>query len=169
MTDCFIFLLCPCSTILASFQSLSSLFICKYILFSRFQITFTIIILNSFQIDSLLLPLFFFFFLCSFTWIFLCLLILFRLLCFGCPLQAESLWFLLIVESAPCGWGWTSDLSRFPGWGSLSLCSGGWSWISSLWSAKKCPVVNFGVLMGLAWLGSPSFNAQCCVPVLLEN
>ena len=22
-------------------------------------------------------------------------------------------------------------------------CVGGWSWISSLWSAMKCPVVNF--------------------------
>ena len=48
--------------------------------------------------------------------------------------------------------GWTSDLSRFPGCGSLHLCSGGWSWISSLWSAMKCPVVSFGVSMGLAWL-----------------
>ena len=31
------------------------------------------------------------------------------------------------------------------------LCSHEWSWISSLWSAKKCPVVSFGVSMGLVW------------------
>ena len=33
---------------------------------------------------------------------------------FGVPfLQAGSSWFLFIVESAPCGWVWTSNLSRF--------------------------------------------------------
>jgi len=36
--------------------------------------------------------------------------------------------------------------------GSLCLCSGGWNWMSSLWSAVKCPVVSFGVSMGSAWL-----------------
>ena len=36
--------------------------------------------------------------------------------------------------------------------GSLNQCSGGWSWISSLWSAVKCPGVSFEVAMGLAWL-----------------
>ena len=30
-------------------------------------------------------------------------------------LYAGSLWFLFIVEVPPCGWGWTSSLSRFPG------------------------------------------------------
>ena len=25
----------------------------------------------------------------------------------------------------------------------LCLCSGGWSWISSLWSAVKCPVTSY--------------------------
>ena len=50
-----------------------------------------------------------------------------------------------------CGWGWTSGLSRFPGQGSFHLCSGGWSWISSLWSAMKCPVVSFWGSVGLAW------------------
>ena len=34
-------------------------------------------------------------------------------------LYAGSLWFLFIVEVAPCGWGWTSGLSRFPGGGNL--------------------------------------------------
>ena len=33
--------------------------------------------------------------------------------------------------------------------GSLNQCSGGWSWISSLWSAMKCPVVSFEVSVGL--------------------
>ena len=40
----------------------------------------------------------------------------------------------------------------FPGYWSLCLGSGGWSCISSLWSAMKCPVVSFGVSTGLAWL-----------------
>ena len=34
--------------------------------------------------------------------------------------------------------------------GNLCLCPGGWSWISSLWSAVQCPVVGFGVSIGLA-------------------
>ena len=40
--------------------------------------------------------------------------------------------------------------------GSLCLCSGGWNWMSSLWSAMKCPVVSFGVSMGLTWLWADS-------------
>ena len=90
---------------------------------------------------------------------------------FGVPfLQAGRLWFLLIVKSAPCGWGWNSGLSGFLGLGNLRLCSGGWSWISSLWSAVKvtssefCGVDGFGIA-----LGSSSFIVQGCVPVLLEN
>ena len=72
---------------------------------------------------------------------------------FGVPfLQAGRSLFLLIVDSAPCGWSWTSDLSRFPGWGNLCLCSGGWSWISPLWSTIKCPVVGFWVSLGFVWL-----------------
>ena len=64
-------------------------------------------------------------------------------------LYAGSLWFSFIVEVAPCGWGWTSGLSSFPGEGSSRLCSGVWGCISSLWSAKMCPVVSFEVSMGL--------------------
>ena len=30
--------------------------------------------------------------------------------------------------------------------------SGEWSWIPSLWSVMKCPIVSFGVSMGFAWL-----------------
>ena len=36
--------------------------------------------------------------------------------------------------------------------GELASVLCGWSWISSLWSAMKCPVVSFGVSMGLVWL-----------------
>ena len=28
-------------------------------------------------------------------------------------------------------------------------CSGGWSWISSLWRAMKCSVMSYELLMGL--------------------
>ena len=58
-------------------------------------------------------------------------------------LYSGGLWFLFIVEVSPSGWGWTFDLSRFPGWGSLCRCSGAWIWISSLSSAMECPVVSF--------------------------
>ena len=63
----------------------SSLCICNSILFSRFWIIFTIIISGRFPISSS-----FVWFgghlSCSFTcWIFLCLFILFRLLCLGWP------------------------------------------------------------------------------------
>ena len=36
--------------------------------------------------------------------------------------------------------------------GKLESVSCGWSWISSLWSAVKGPVVSSGVSMGLTWL-----------------
>ena len=71
---------------------------------------------------------------------------------FGVPfLQAGRSWFLLFVESAPCGWGWSSGLSTFPGWGNLCLCSGGWSWISSL----ECSEVSSSEFWGLVrlWTG----------------
>ena len=60
--------------------------------------------------------------------------------------------FLFFVERAPFGWDWTRGLSMFLGYWSLRLCSGEWSWIPSLWSVRKCPVVSFGVSMGFAWL-----------------
>ena len=46
--------------------------------------------------------------------------ILFRLLCFGWPSDAGNLWFFFILEVLPCGWGWMSGLSRFPGYGSFA-------------------------------------------------
>ena len=66
--------------------------------------------------------------------------------------QAERSWFPLIVESSLCGWCWTNGLSRFPGLWNLCLCSVGWNWSSSLWSAIKCAVVGIGMSMGLTWL-----------------
>ena len=67
----------------------SRLFICNSILFSRFWIIFISIILNSF---SDIFPISHYFvwlgghFSCSFTsWVFLCLFILFRLLCLEWP------------------------------------------------------------------------------------
>ena len=101
----------------------SSLFIYNSILFSRFWIILTIIILNSLSGRLSVSSSFVWFgehLSCSFTcWIFLCLFILFRLLCLGwffCMLVfvVGSLWFLFIVEPASCGWGRTSGLSRFP-------------------------------------------------------
>ena len=78
-------------------------------------------------------------------------------------LQAGRSWSLLTVEASPCGWGWTSGLSRFPGWGSLCLSSGSWSLSSSLWSAMKCPVVSFVVSMGLVWLWEVRLLMLCVV------
>ena len=83
----------------------SSLFICNSILFSKFGIIFTIIVLNSFSGGLPISSSFVWFgghLLCSFNcWIFLCLFILFRLLCLGwpfCMLEAcgsSLLWRLL--------------------------------------------------------------------------
>ena len=70
------------------------------------------------------------------------------------------------MESIPYGWSWTSGLSWFLDWGSLCLCSGGWNW-TSFSSAVKCPVVSFGVSVGLAWLWAACVLMLGCVPVLL--
>ena len=100
-----------------------------------------------YQVDSLSLPLLFFggHLSCSFTaWVFLCLFILFILLCLRWPFCILAVCGVpFIVEFLRCGWGCTGGLSRFPGEGSLCQCSGGWSWISSLWSAMKCPVMSY--------------------------
>ena len=67
----------------------SRLFICNSILFSRFWIIFIIIILNSFSGRFHISSSFVWLgghFSCSFTcWVFLCLFILFRLLCLEWP------------------------------------------------------------------------------------
>ena len=84
-------------------------------------------------------------------------------------LYSGSLWFLFIVEVPCCGWDWTCGLSRFPGYGSLCRCSGGWSWISSLWSAMKCPIMSYDISGFGVTLGSLYIEVQGYVPVLLEN
>ena len=60
-------------------------------------------------------------------------------------------------------------MDQWLGWGNLCLCSGGWSWISSLWSRMKSTVEFWGVYGFSMALGSPHFNVQGCVPVLLEK
>jgi len=84
-------------------------------------------------------------------WIFFCLFILFRLLCLAC---LSAGWKFMVLNCAIYSlWvGLANVLSRFPGWGSLDLCSGEWNSILSFWSAMKSPVVSFGMSMGLAWL-----------------
>ena len=47
---------------------------------------------------------------------------------------------------------WLVKVSWLEKLASVYLCSGGWSWIFSLWSAMKCPVVSFEVSVGLVWL-----------------
>ena len=92
----------------------SRLFICNSILFSRFWIIFTITILNSFSSRLPISSCFVWFgghLSCSFTcWVFLCLFILFRLLCLG--------WLFCIL--AVCG---SSLLWRF-------LPMGGIGWVA---------------------------------------
>ena len=48
-------------------------------------------------------------------------------------LQADGLYFLFILESAPCGWGWTSGLLIFLSWENCFcgvLLDGGWFHVS---------------------------------------
>ena len=59
-----------------------------------------------------------------------------------------------------------SGLSGFPGKGSLHWCTGGWSWVSYLWSAMECPVVSFevsgfGVTLGSCILKLRSMFLHC--------
>ena len=63
-------------------------------------------------------------------------------------LYAGSLCFLFIVEVPPCGWGWTSGLSWFPGG---NLASVFW-WVELDLFSLECnegPVVSCEVSMGL--------------------
>ena len=45
--------------------------------------------------------------------------------------------------------GWLVNVSWLE---KLVSCSGGWSWVSSLWSAIKCSVVSFEMSIGLVKL-----------------
>ena len=128
--------------------------ICDSFFISRFWIIFTIIIWNSLSGRFPISSSFVWFgghLSCSFTcWVFLCLFILFILLCLRWPFSILAVCgVLFIVEFPRYGWGWMSGLSRFPGQGRLGWCSGGWSWISSLWSAMKCPAMSFEMSVGL--------------------
>ena len=135
----------------------SSLFICNSILFSRFWIFFIIIILNSFSSRFPISSSFVWYgghLSCYFTcWIFLCLFVLFRLLCLGCPFcrlevcGSSLLWSLLPVSGVRLV-VYQDFLIR----GACIVCFGWWSGISSLWRTMKCPVVSFGMSMCLAWL-----------------
>ena len=123
-------------------------------------ITFIIIILNSFSSRFPVSSSFVWLgehFSCSFTcWVFLCLFILFRLLCLEWPFCvlvvccSFLLWRFLPVGGVgrlTC----QSFLVR-----ETHRCSGAWSWISSLWSALKCPGVSFEMsLCVLCYFGQP--------------
>ena len=68
-------------------------------------------------------------------------------------LQFGRSYFLLIGESAPVGGVESVPCEGFlVGGNYVCLCSGGWSWILSLWKAVPFPIVCFGVSMGLVWL-----------------
>ena len=119
----------------------SRLFIYNSILFSRFLIILTIIILYSFSgrlhISSSLVW-FGVLLSCSFTcWVFLCLFILFRLLCFGCP----------ICILAVCG--------SFLLWRFLAVGGIGWVACQSFLVREACVGVLVGVarflLSGVQW------------------
>ena len=50
------------------------------------------------------------------------------------------------------------------------MCSGEWSWVSSLWNSMKCLVVSFGGVYGFGMaLCCLSAAVQSCVPVLLKD
>ena len=119
----------------------SRLFPCNSILFSRFLIILTIIMLNSFS-GRLYISSFFVWFgvllSCSFTcWVFLCISILFRLLCFGCP----------ICILAVCG--------PFLLWRFLTVGGIGWVACQSFLVREACVGVLVGVarflLSGVQW------------------
>ena len=97
----------------------SRLFICDSILFSRFWIIFTIIIQNSLSGRFPISSSFVWFgghLSSSFTcWVFLCLFILFILLCLGWPFCILAVCGSSIVEVSRYGWVCTGGLSRFPG------------------------------------------------------
>ena len=86
-------------------------------------------------------------------------------------LQFRRSYFLLIGESAPCGWGWTSALWRIPGWEELCLPVFRWMELN-LVSLKDSIISNsvFWVVCGFGMaLGSISANRQDYFPVLLKD
>ena len=77
--------------------------------------------------------------------------------------------FLFIVESDYCGWDWTSALSIFL---VGELVSVFW-WMELDFFSLECNEFSSSEFWGVygfgMTLGSPSFNVQDCVPVVLEN
>ena len=136
----------------------SRLFICNSILFSRFWIILTIIILNP----SGRLPISFSFVYigghlpCSFTcWVLLCLFILFRFLCLGWPFCMLEVCASSFLWSCSLWMELDEWLVKVPWLG--KLVSVFW-WVElNLFSLDKCPVVNSEVSMGLVWFLLPVF------------
>ena len=152
----------------------SRLFICDSILFSRFWIIFTIIIWNSLSGRFPISSSFVWFgghFSCSFTcWVFLCLFILFRLLCLGWPLCIlavcdSSLMCKFLSVGGLDEWlvkvSWLGKLVLVFWWVELDFFSLECNEVSSngLWD-----VSGFGVTLGSLYV-----EAQGYIPVLLEN
>ena len=57
-------------------------------------------------------------------------------------LYVGSLWFLFIVEVAPCGWGWTSGLSKFPGQGEEGKLEPVFWWVELDLFSLECSEVS---------------------------
>ena len=74
------------------------------------------------------------------------------------------------MELGPCGWGWTSGFSKVFLLGELASVF--W-WLELDLFSLKCNEVSSSELWGVYGFGmtlrSLSFNAQSCVPALLEN
>ena len=149
-----------------------SLFICSSILFSRIWISFTVIILNSFSsrlsisssfdlVGYYNVPSPAGYFSAFPSCLNFCVLgPLSSGLRAVAPLNFRACFLWVQLDQ------WLVKVSCL---GELCLCSGGWNWIFSL----ECNEVSNGEFWGVhrysMALGSPSFNAQGCVPVLLEN
>ena len=85
-------------------------------------------------------------------WLFLCLFILFRLLCLGwtfciLALCGSSLFWLFLTVDGAGGVACQGFLVRET---CVGVLMGGAAFL--LWSAMKCPAVNFEMSMGLVWL-----------------
>ena len=64
-------------------------------------------------------------------------------------LYSGSLWSCLYCGVSSLCVGLYRWLVKVSWLGKLVACSGGWSWISSLWSAMKCPVMSYEMSMDL--------------------
>ena len=64
-------------------------------------------------------------------------------------LYSGSLWHSLYCGVSSLWVGLYRWLVKVSWLGKLVLVSGGWSWISSLWSAMKCPVMSYEMSVGL--------------------